>query len=40
MTCKYKKSCGYDFCLEEECEEYEPFPKPEEKAKTPEQERS
>lgn len=23
MKCKYKESCGYDFCLEEDCPDYE-----------------
>lgn len=26
MKCKYKESCGYDFCTEEECSEYEAVP--------------
>jgi hypothetical protein len=24
MKCRYKESCGYEFCLEEECIDFEP----------------
>ena len=26
MKCKYKESCGFDICLEDDCTGYEPVP--------------